>query len=53
MFSSANLAGFSRNSDFSKDMIATMIGLYAVIYVVYWFTCLFVRRKYDSSFISK
>lgn len=53
MFSSANLAGFSGNFDFSKDMIITMIGLYAVLYVVYWFACLFVRRKYEGTFISK
>lgn len=53
MVYSGILASFSSNVDFSKDMIVTMIGFHAVLYVVYWVTCLFVRRKYDSSFISK
>ena len=53
MFSSGNLASWSTNADFSKQMIATMIGLHAVIYAIYWVTCLFVRRKYDKSFMSK
>lgn len=53
MVSNGGLATYSTNVDFSKDMIATMIGLYAVIYIVYWVTCLYVRSKYHSSFISK
>ncbi|MBZ9606708.1 hypothetical protein G9F73_002500 [Clostridium estertheticum] len=53
MFSSGGLGFYSTNVDFSKDMIATLIGLYAVIYTVYWVICLFVRSKYDRSFMSK
>lgn len=53
MFSSGSLAFYSKNVDFSKDMIANMIGLNAVIYVIYWVICLFVRSKYDRSFMSK
>lgn len=53
IFASANLAGWSNNRDFSKDMIVYMIGFYSIVYVVYWVTCLFVRKKYDSSFITK
>lgn len=53
VFSSADLACWSVNVDVSKNMIATMIGFNAIIYVVYWFACFFVRRKYDSSFLSK
>lgn len=53
MVSNGGLATYSTNVDFSKDMISTMIGFYAVIYVVYWVICLYVRGKYDSAFISK
>ena len=50
---SGSLAAFSSNIDFTKNMTATMIGLYAMVYAVYWVVCLFIRRKYDDSFISK
>jgi hypothetical protein len=49
MVCNGSLASFSTNVDLSKNMIATMIGLYAVVYAVYWVTCLFVRRKYTAN----
>jgi len=53
MVSSGSLAFWSTNNNFSKEMIATMIGLNALIYAVYWVICMFVRSKYDKSFMSK
>lgn len=53
MFASGGLATFSTNVDFTKEMTATMIGLYAIAYAIYWVICLFIRRKYDDSFMSR
>lgn len=43
IFSSISLASFSSNADFTKGMIVTMIGLHAVLYLIYFYTCLYIR----------
>ena len=48
MFYSGGLAFYATNLDFTRDMVATMIGMYAILYSVYWVICLFIKRKYDS-----
>ncbi len=46
------LASFSGNFEVTKNMIITTIGVYGLIYTIYWAICLILKRKYDILFKS-
>lgn len=50
MFYSGGLAFHTTNVDFTRDMLATLIGMYAILYSIYWVICLFIKRKYEKNY---
>lgn len=47
MVYSGGLAFYSTNQDFDRNMLATIIGSYTILYSFYWIICLFIKRKYE------